>query len=191
MRGNANFEWLFLVDAFITLPIVCLLCAENKKKAAIQILALCMLAVFIGSMIIPDSSKVVWPYLESLRLLSIPILVLFEVIAVVTVLIAIKAAMSRKQDIDIAIHHAVSKLFGTGNLAKLSALEVRVWTFFLMATRVKPEQFEGESHFTYHKKDHAHSNAFGFLMIMVLKRPSCILSFTMLGHRLPRTSLRF
>ncbi|MFD2178890.1 hypothetical protein [Veronia pacifica] len=169
--GNANFEWLFLIDSFVALPIICLLCIREKKKALVQSLFLCLLAIWIGSYIIPASSKIVWPYLEMVRYVSVPIILIVECSVVLGVILVIKATLDTHGDIDKTIDGSVRRVLGSNSVAKFFGLETRVWTFFLMAHRISPSQFSGKEHFSYHNKDQAKSNALGFLVIMIAEAP--------------------
>lgn len=65
--GSANFEWLFLLDALIVLPIICFFCAKDKKEGVLKAVVLSCLAVLIGSYVIPEQSKLIWHYLENGR----------------------------------------------------------------------------------------------------------------------------
>ena len=151
--GNANFEWLFLLDALVMLPIICFLCIEAKKQALLKSIILLCLAIFVGSYIIPEQSKLVWPYLENGRYLIVVVFLCLEAIALITVYLAIKTGLDNSEDPDIAIEKPIKKYFGEGPIAALLSLETRLWTYALFSRRIKLTKFCGDQHFTYHKKD--------------------------------------
>lgn len=169
--GQANYEWLFLIDALFVLPLVCFFCVKDKKDAALKAVLLCCLAIFIGSMIIPEQSKHIWPYLENGRYVLLAIVILLEVFAIFTVYTAISVAVRGGRDPDIAISNAVKKLFGDTFLADVFSLETRMWLFALFSGRVVNESYTGDTHFFYDKKDGARSNQLGFILLILLEIP--------------------
>ena len=178
--GNANFEWLFLLDALVMLPIICFLCIEAKKQALLKSIILLCLAIFVGSYIIPEQSKLVWPYLDNGRYLIVVVFLCLEAVALITVYLAIKTGLDNSEDPDIAIEKPIKKYFGEGPIAALLSFETRLWTYALFSRRIKLTKFCGDQHFTYHKKDGAHSNLFGFICVIALEMPvmHVVLHFT-------------
>ncbi|MTJ01539.1 hypothetical protein [Idiomarina piscisalsi] len=169
--GSANFEWLFLLDALVMLPIICFLCVKDRKEALLKSIILMCLAVFIGSYIIPEQSKLIWHYLESGRYFVLAVILLFEIVAILTVYLAIKAAIGKRQDPDTSIEKPIKNYLGEGPAAKLLSFETRMWTYAFFAKRVEPENFSGEQHFTYHEKDGAQSNLLGFVFLIAFEAP--------------------
>ncbi|KZN68782.1 hypothetical protein [Pseudoalteromonas luteoviolacea] len=169
--GQANFEFLYLLDAFIVLPIICFLAVKNKKEALLKAVTLCCLAVWIGSYIIPESSKFIWPYLENGRYVVTALILLFETVAIITVILAIKTALYDDVDPDLAISQPIERVLGKGVVAAILNFETRMWTFALLAKRIKSENYQGSKHFTYHEKDGAQSNLLGFVFLIALEMP--------------------
>ncbi|TQF71367.1 hypothetical protein [Pseudoalteromonas luteoviolacea] len=169
--GQANFEFLYLLDVFIVLPIICFLAVKNKKEALLKAITLCCLAVWVGSYIIPASSKFIWPYLESGRYVISALILLFELAAIVTVVLAIKTALDDKIDPDLAISQPIERFLGKSVVATVLNFETRMWTFALFAKRVKPDNYQGSKHFSYHQKDGSQSNLLGFVFLIALEMP--------------------
>lgn len=169
--GAANYEWLYLLDALVTLPIICLLCIKNKKDAIIKSLALACLAIFIGSVIIPEQNKWIWTYLENGRYLLLACFLVFEIAAIWTVSIAIKSAILNAQDPDSAIEQPIKRITGQSLLTNVFCFEARLWSFVLFANKIKPENYTGQQHFTYHVKDGAQSNLLGFMILIAIELP--------------------
>ncbi|WP_444927962.1 PH domain-containing protein [Microbulbifer sp. TRSA002] len=169
--GRANYEWLLLIDGLIVLPILCLICSENKRDALLKILVFGSLVVLVGSYIIPNQSKVLWPYLEMGRYLLLAGLVIVEVTAIATMCSAIRAATINHDDPDIAIRSSVEKYTGGGLLAQILEFEARVWMFTFLGHRIDPSQYHGSKHFSYHLKDGAKTTALGFIFIILFELP--------------------
>ena len=169
--GSANFEWLFLLDALIVLPIICFFCAKDKKEGLLKAVVLSCLAVLIGSYIIPEQSKLIWHYLENGRYFVLAVILSFELVAILTVYLAIKAAIGKSEDPDLSIEKPIKKYLGESPVASLLTFETRMWTFAFFANRIKSEHFRGEQHFTYHQKDGAKSNLLGFIFLIAFEMP--------------------
>lgn len=169
--GTANFEWLYLLDALLVLPLMCFICIRDKKQAAIKAVVLCSLAVLVGSYIIPAQSKFIWYYLESGRYLLLPLILLFELAAMLTVYLAIRAALKQGSEPDSAISQPIQRILGKGITADILTFETRIWTYALFARQIKPEQFLGERHFSYHLIDDVKTNALGFILLIALEIP--------------------
>jgi hypothetical protein len=169
--GAANFEWLYLLDALVTLPLLCFLCIKSKKEALIKACVLSCIAIVVGSFIVPESSKIVWHYFEHARYLVLAIMLLFEVLAITTVYLAIKSSVNQQLDPDLSIERPIVRYLGQSPVAKLLCFETRMWTFTLFKKRIKPHCFSGEQHFTYHLKDGAQSNLLGFILLIAFEMP--------------------
>lgn len=164
-------EWLLLIDGLVILPILCFWFVKDKKEAAIKAVAYSCLIILLGSFVIPESSKVVWPYLESLRYLAIGAFIFLEISTILTVFFAIKASLTKEQDPDLAISKPIEKFLGKGAISSLLSFEARVWTYALFSKKIRQQIFTGERHFSCHKKDGAQSNQLGFILIILFELP--------------------
>ena len=164
-------EWLLFIDGLIVLPILCFLCVKGKKKATIKAAAYSCIIILLGSLIIPESSKVAWSYLELLRYLAITAFIVLEVTTIFTVFFAIKASLTNEDDPDIAISKPVENIVGKGAISALLSFEARVWTYALFSKKIRQQSFTGDSHFSCHKKDGAQSNQLGFILIILFELP--------------------
>lgn len=169
--GDANFEWLFLLDGLLMLPVLCYFCIKDKKEAAIKALIYGCLVILVGSYIIPEQNKFIWNYLESGRYLVLAIFVLLETTAILTVYLAIRSSLSQKTDPDLAIQLPINNFLGNGTLSKIMIFETRMWTYLFFAHRIKLYHFDGHQHFNYHQKDDAQSNALGFIFLILFEMP--------------------
>lgn len=169
--GNEKSEWFLFIDGLIVLPLLCFIFIQSKKEATIKALAYCCLIVLLGSFVIPESSKLIWGYLESARYLFIAAFVVLEVITIFTVFFAIKASLTKEKDPDLAISQPVENILGKGSISALLTFETRVWTYALFSKKIKPSCFSGEEHFNCHLKDGTQSNLLGFLLIIMFELP--------------------
>lgn len=169
--GAANYEWLYLIDGLLVLPALCFLCIKDKKEAALKALALGGVAVLIGSYIIPEQSKFIWRHLESGRYLVLAVFLLLEAAAILTVYLAIKSALDRRTDPDLAISGPIQGFLGDSALARMLAFETRMWTYALLSNSIERRHFVGDRHFSYHLKDGAQSNLLGFMLIIAIEMP--------------------
>ena len=99
------------------------------------------------------------------------VILLFELVAILTVYLAIKATIDRSEDPDLSIEKPIKKYLGESPVASLLTFETRMWTFTFFPNRIKPEHFRGEQHFTYHQKDGAKSNLLGFIFLIAFEMP--------------------
>lgn len=169
--GNANFEWLYFLDALVVLPILCFFCIKNKKDARLKAIILCCLAILIGSYIVPEQNKLVWHYLESGRYVVLAVVLLFEIGAILTVYLAIRSSLHRQSDPDLSIEKSIKRFLGEGPVTQLLSFETRMWTYALFAGRIKPDNFSGEQYFSYHQKDGTQSNLLGFVLLIAFEMP--------------------
>lgn len=169
--GKANFEWLYLIDALLLTPLLCFFCISAKKEAAIKALLLSCLAILVGSYIIPESQKFIWHYLETGRYLLLAVIVLLELVAIATVCLAIRSALYQQQDPDLSIEKPLKAWLGDSPVLALLQFETRLWTYLLFASRISPQQFQGEQHFFYHQKDGTQSNLLGFILVIIIEMP--------------------
>ncbi|GAB2684592.1 hypothetical protein [Aliiglaciecola aliphaticivorans] len=169
--GTQKPEWLLLIDGLVVLPILCFLCVKDKKQATLKAVVYGGLIVLLGSYVIPESAKVVWPYLESLRYLAIAAFILLEISTLCTVIFAIKGALSKDSDPDMAISQPIERILGKGTVSLILSFEARVWTYALFSKQIKRQNFMGEHHFSYHMKDGTQSNQLGFILIMLFELP--------------------
>ena len=169
--GSANFEWLYLIDTLFVLPVICYLCSSDKTKACLQAGVLSCTAVFIGSYIIPEKSKVIQPYLEDGRYLVLGVILLFEIYAIYSVCRVIRKQLSTEDDPDYVIKTALTNKFGTSLLSAVLIFEARVWTFLLFSSQIKSANYAGHQHFYYHTKDGAQSNLLGFIIVNLIELP--------------------
>ncbi|MCH2190396.1 MAG: hypothetical protein MK188_05680 [Gammaproteobacteria bacterium] len=169
--GNANHEWLFMLDALLVLPVLCFLCESDTQKALLKAAVLCSTSVFIGSFIIPEQNKVIFHFLESGRYFVLASILVLELSALVTVCLAVRASLAKKEDPDLAVANPIEKIFGPSIFSSIFAIEGRVWIFALFASRIKSSAYQGNQHFFYDKKDGAQSNLLGFILLIIFEIP--------------------
>lgn len=165
-------EWPLLIDGLVVLPILCFWFVKDKKEAVIKAVSYSCLIIFLGSFVIPESSKVVWPYLESLRYLAVLAFIVLEITTILTVFFAVKASLTKDTDPDLAISKPIERILGKGVISSLLSFEARVWTYALFSKKIRKQNFDGDYHFSCHKKDGAQSNQLGFIFIILFELPA-------------------
>jgi hypothetical protein len=169
--GAKKSEWFLFIDGLIVLPLLCFWCIKNKKEATIKALAYGCLVILLGSFVIPESSKLIWHYLESGRYLAVAAFLAFELITIFTEFFAIKASLTKEEDPDMAISQPIENILGKGSISALLSFEARVWTYALFSKRISQQYFAGDQHFSCHKKDGTQSNQLGFILIILFELP--------------------
>ncbi|WP_299944436.1 hypothetical protein [uncultured Microbulbifer sp.] len=169
--GTANFEWLYLTDGLLALPILCFICLKDKKEAALKAALMCCLVILIGSYIIPQESKIIWPYFEAGRYLILMAFLSFELATITTVYLAIKSALKQGANPELAISQPIKRMWGDTLVARLLTFEARMWVYALFSSGITISHFHGEKQFSYHKKDGAQSTLKGFIILIALELP--------------------
>lgn len=169
--GSSKPEWLLLIDGLIVLPILCLVFIKDKKEAFLKAVVYSCLIILLGSFIIPESSKLIWRYLEAGRYVALGLFVVAEITTIITVIFAIKASLSIQQDPDLAISEPIERIIGKGVVSAILSFEARVWTYALFSKKVRRSNFIGSKHFSYHLKDGTQSNLIGFIIIILFELP--------------------
>ena len=169
--GAEKSEWLLFIDGLIVLPLLCFWCIKDKKEATIKALAYGCLVILLGSFVIPESSKLIWHYLESGRYLAIAAFIALEIITIFTVFFAIKVSLTKEKDPDMAISQPIENILGKGSISALLSFEARVWTYALFSKNISKQNFTGDKHFSCHKKDGTQSNQLGFIFIILFELP--------------------
>lgn len=169
--GSEKSEWFLFIDGLVILPLLCFFFVTNKKEAILKALAYGCLVILLGSFVIPESSKLVWHYLESSRYLVIAAFVSLEIITIFTVFFAIKASLTTEKDPDVSISEPIENIIGNGIISAILSFEARVWTYALFSKKINPQYFVGDQHFSCHKKDGTQSNQLGFILIILFEMP--------------------
>ncbi len=178
--GTYRPEWPLLIDGLILLPLICFLCIPDKKEATLKAVSYSILVILLGAYLIPAESKMIWNALEYARFFILAVFVVIEISAIYTVFIAIKASLTNQSDPDNAISNAVCKTFGSGITADVLMFESRVWMYLIFGKQIRTEQFDGDHHFLYDKKDGARSNLLGWISVIAMEAPimHALLHFT-------------
>ncbi len=169
--GRTKPEWLLLIDGLVVLPLVCWFCIDDKKQAALKALVYACLIILLGSFIIPEANQNIWQWLSSGRFVVLALFLLFELTVMITVFVAIKAALNGEDDPDQAIQQPIERLLGSGWVSQIMGFEARVWIYALFHKRVNHSVFHGETHFWGDQKEGTKSNLLGFMLIIAFEIP--------------------
>lgn len=167
----SNNEWLFLLDALITLPLACLLLIKDKKKALIKGVLLASLALVVGSYLLPNEQQHWLPALMDVRFVVLGLMVALEVITIISVLTLIRTEFNAGNDLDSAILKGISSFIPEGVVQKIMWFEGRMWACLLMSKTLASLPLKGDKHFSYWQKDGTHTNALGFIFVIAIEIP--------------------
>jgi hypothetical protein len=99
---------------------------RNEKEATIKAVVYSCLIILLGSFVIPENSKNIWPYLESTRYIAIAVFVILEVTTIFTVFWAIKASLTQDKVPNITILEPLEKILGKSAISSLLGFAARV-----------------------------------------------------------------
>ena len=170
--GKAKNEWWLLIDIFVTTPLVCFYFLKgNRKQALIKSLVYMGLLILVGSIVIPSEVKHIWNYLENIRVFGIIAVALFEFFIISTVVFAIRSAFKQNKDPDLAISEPIEKYLGQSPITKLMQFDIRLWSFVIVPSKIKSDNYDGKHHFYGDLKDGAQSFLQGFVFIILFEIP--------------------
>lgn len=173
--GKEKSELFLLLDGLLVLPLVCFACISDKRQALIKSLAYVCLMILLGSMVIPESEKFVWHWLESLRYLLLAAFVLFELVMIASVVWIIRTGLGAGEHLDDAIEQGIDKHFSKEGPARsifadLMLFDLRLWSYFLMPARYLNRGYSGNQ-FSYHKLEGNQANQMGFILLILFELP--------------------
>ncbi len=164
-------EWPLLVDILVTLPaLYWLIFKPPLKTLLIKSLILFSAGIFIGSIILPEASKVTWPYLESLRYLLLFGFILIEISLLISLLHIIRVPTSINNNIESSMENFLKKKNLSSTIIELYLLEARVW-FYAFFARQRTIHFGEGQHFSYANYNGNASNQQGFIFIILFELP--------------------
>lgn len=162
-------EWPIGVDLLVLLPTLYLLMVRPPiKKALIGLLALLSLGIFLGSVLIPAESKVLWLQLDKVRWLYLIVLIGAQAVLIGMVLADIIKAW-QSDNLELAVHDSIEKRLGRGVSAELIKADARVW-LYLINRRPERLQFDGLAFYARDFDSNA-SSMQAFLIIVALEIP--------------------
>ncbi len=168
-QGSA--EWPLLIDLLITIPLIYwMLFRPTIKQLFVKSSVLFAFGVLVGSFIIPESLKTLWPYLEYLRFIIIGAIVLIEISLVASLIHIVKQATNQTNNLEQVISNFLKAKRLSSRLIELYLLEARIWLYALFSRR-KTFEFEGKQHFSYSNHNGNASNQQGFIFIILFELP--------------------
>ncbi len=163
-------DWMLLVDFSFSLPLLhYFLFRPTFKQWALRWAQLTGLGILLGSVIIPESSRHIWPWLEMARGAAMVALVPVELAVMAGIAFAVWKLIGLDGDIDQALQGAMEKKLGTSFSSRLALFEARVWLYALFKPR--HPRYAGEQHFSYAKLDGNASNQLGFIIAILFELP--------------------
>lgn len=163
-------DWTLLVDFSLTLPLLYYaLFRPALKKWLLRWVQLIGFGILLGSLIIPPSSRLIWPGLEMARNTALGLLLPIELAVFAGIAYAIWKLARLDGDIDNAMRSAITERLGTSVSANLVLFEARVWLYAL--GKLKRVRYTGARHFSYARQQGNASNQLGFIIAILFELP--------------------
>src|SRR5690606_35584983 len=127
-------EWPVLVDALLTLPLVYLaLFCRDGWRAVRGAFVVGMAGIAVAMWVVPASNRDWLGWLMPLRLVVLAAIMLVEGAAIIGVVRLILRVRRDGVPVEAAIDDSMRRKFGDAPIARLLALEARLWFFALFA----------------------------------------------------------
>lgn len=163
-------DWALLVDFSLTLPLLhYALFRPAFKKWLLRCAQIIGFGILLGSLIIPPSSRIIWPWLEMARSAVLALLIPFELAVFACIAYAIWKLARLDGDIDNVMRSAINERLGKSISTSLVVFEVRVWLYAL--GKLKHIHYAGTRHFTYARQQGNASNQLGFIIAVLFELP--------------------
>lgn len=170
LHGAPVLEWPVAFDLLLLLPGAYLWVYRKRgRQAWFGALALFGASVFIGSLILPEGSQQVWPWLVQLRYLLVAAVLATQVVLIVLMLREV-LRVGATDNLELAVDEVLTRRLGGQGLVNLFRLEARMWLYALLRRPVR-HPFPGQEHFYGHRQQGNASNQFGFLMLIAVEMP--------------------
>lgn len=165
-------EWPVLVDALVTLPLLYLAFSWRDGWRAVRgALVVGLAGIALATWIVPAPNRDVLEWLAPLRYVVLAAIVLAECAAIIGVFAVIGRLRRDGVNVETAIDDSMRARFGAAPIARLLALDARMWFYALFASTRRPIEFPGDAHFSYHTKDGNASNQQGFIFLILVETP--------------------
>jgi hypothetical protein len=165
-------EWTLLFDFTVTLPLIYWwLYRPAAKKMLMRWMSLAMLAIFIGSHIIPEQSKSAFHALEEYRLILLGFGVVAELGIAAFLILKLRSMLRLSRNADESLQNALHTLMGRNTYSALALFEARIWYYGLFMRSGKTLIFRGERHFSYANNGGNASNQLGFIVAILFELP--------------------
>lgn len=162
-------EWPVAVDLLVLLPVAYLLIFRPPfRKALVALLALLLLGILVGSVLVPDESKVLWRQLDDIRWIYLVALICSQAALIGLVLVDIAKARN-STNLEQAVHDAIERRTGSGGVSELLKADARVW-LYLFVRKPQRLQFDGMPFYARDFDSNA-SSMQAFLILVALEVP--------------------
>lgn len=168
-------DWTLLLDFSLSLPLLhYFLFRPSLKQWLLRWIQLTGLGILLGSFIIPESSRIIWPWLEIARNAMVGLMVPIEFALIALLGYGTWKLMKLGDDIDTALQAGIENKLGKSISTQLLVWEARIWLYALF--KPKSPRYAGSRHFSYAKQNGNASNQLGFILAILFELP--------LGHLL-------
>lgn len=163
-------DWTLLLDFSLSLPLLhYFLFRPTLKQWLLRWIQLTGLGILLGSFIIPESSRMIWPWLEMFRSAMIGLMIPLELALIAFFAYGIWKLMKLGDDVDNALQAGIEDKLGKSLYTQLMVWEARIWLYALF--KPKHPRYSGNRHFSYAKQHGNASNQLGFILAILFEMP--------------------
>lgn len=163
-------DWMLLVDFSLSLPLLhYLLFRPTLKQWLVRWVQLTGLGILLGHFIIPESSRVIWPWLEMARSAMVALMIPVELAVMALIGYSVWKLIKLDGDVDRALQDSIESKLGKSPSAQLALWEARIWLYALFIP--KHPRYAGRQHFSYAKQNGNASNQLGFIIAILFEMP--------------------
>lgn len=163
-------DWTLLIDFSLSLPLLHYwLFRPTFKQWLLRWAQLTGLGILLGQFIIPDSSRVIWPWLEILRNAMVGLMIPIELGVMVFLGYGVWKLMQLGDDIDTALQTGIENKLGKSISTQLALWEARIWLYALF--KPKNLRYAGNQHFSYAQQHGNAANQMGFILAILFEMP--------------------
>jgi membrane protein YdbS with pleckstrin-like domain len=163
-------DWMLLVDFSVSLPLLhYLLFRPALKQWLVRWAQLTGLGILLGRFIIPESSRVIWPWLELARNALLGLMIPIELGIMGLVAYGVWKLMKLDGDVDHALQVEIERRLGKSPSAQLALWEARIWLYAFFNPHNR--NYAGDQHFSYARQNGNASNQLGFIIAILFEMP--------------------
>jgi len=163
-------DWTLLIDFSLSLPLLhYFLFRPTLKQWLFRWAQLTGLGILLGGFIIPEASRVIWPWLEMARNATLGLMIPVELAAIALLAYGVWKLMQLGGDIDTALQAGIESKLGKSVSTRLASWEARIWLYALF--KPKNPRYAGSQHFSYAKQHGNASNQLGFIFAILIEMP--------------------
>lgn len=165
-----RYEAMLLLQVFLLWPLLFFTLVYPHTRKAKQVLLPLLGGMLFGSLVLPDSAKYAWNYIDMLRWVVIVAFGIGELWALLLLVRALPRLLrTTTPDEDIA--ELMTRALGDSVPTRFMTAELLMWFYALLSWGTRNFRYRGEQHFHTHSHEGNASTQVGFLVIVGVEMP--------------------